>query len=189
MALQDITTKILDDGASRAQEIVKSTQGEVAALMHEAQEQQKKTENEHDIHISTLLDAMEHAALSHARRDARQTISNEKRILINQVKKDAVQNIVEADDAVYTSFLTHILSDFDPATTLTEVRVPQSRIVLTKKVLTDMGVTAPLIADDAVDAGMVFIGDSADYDFTLERRMSDLTTELESMIVKNIFAQ
>lgn len=189
MALQDITTKILDDAKKQATQIARSAVSDAKCIAQDGEKANKAYERQSDQETAQIIESRERTALSRARRGARQIINTQKRSLIDSVIADACAQIVDADDMMYTAFLTRLLDavDGDVRAQIVEVRAPRERLEISQNICKKSGIMGRVVADDSVAAGMILISAEADYNLTLSRRIADLSREMEAKIAKDLF--
>lgn len=189
MALQDITTKILDDAKKRATQIARTAKDDVKRITQDGERANKAHERQSDQETAQIIESRERTALSRARRGAHQIISAQKRTLIDHVLADASAQIIGADDVTYEAFLSQALDavDKDVRGKITEIHAPQKRLDVSQRICAKMGISGVVVADDAVDAGVILVSKDADYDVTLHRRITDMSQDIEAEIAKSLF--
>lgn len=189
MALQDITTKILDDAQKEAAQIAQRASDDAARIASDAQAAKKAQERATDQETERVIEQRERTALSRARREAQQIVTNAKRAAIDAVVADARTQMVDADDALYTQFVQSLLATVpaEARAAMTEIRVPAARRAVSEKCLADAGFAAPIVEDAQIAAGVVLVGTDADFDLTVDRVIADRMQDLEAHTATTLF--
>lgn len=189
MALQDITNKIIDDARKEAERIESDAVAEAKRIMRDMEKMNKAYERQSDKETALIIEKREQAALSRIRREVQQIINARKRALVDAVLSNAQKHIAQSDESVYESFCKSIIDavSTDVRAHVKQVRVPRSRVDFMRTFCKKEGITGDIVADDTIDAGMILVTDTVDYDGTLGRRLADMKYDLEAYIARTLF--
>lgn len=188
MSVSEITNKIKVDA-----------EAQVEAIMTRAEEQRIETEKRQQAAIASLQTKYEATCEQLVARDRQEIIAraqHEVQIALQREKRTAVDSVLDAaykqlrdeDTADYAKRYGQILQALAlPVTTVEKVFTAPARVAVTTQILADLGITAPVEADERIDAGMRIVTAVRQYDCTLGESFRAIRPQLEIEVARTLF--
>ena len=190
MALVDITNKIAAEARVRVAEIERETATKVAQIAEEYAEKLANDKRKCISELDATIAAAQKVALSRARRDARGIADKARRTMIDKALTESRSQIAQMDEASYRQWIGALVDTVPESefAQITQVFAPSARLEVTKEVCAQHKLTAPVVADDSIDAGLRLESEQVAYDLTVARLLGDQRSELEPVIADKLFS-
>lgn len=187
--MSDVTLieKIKQDAAAEVAAIKAEGDAKVEAVRRETDAAMAARKEAHATALQKQLSQIELVAVSKAKQSAKIALQSAKREEINALFATVAEELATAPTAEYVAFFAAYAKTIVPAgITAVRATAPAARTAETAEILQQLGLTAEVVADTRLTAGLMITAADGVYDVTLTRLMNEKRAELEMEIVKQV---
>lgn len=187
MAENALTSKIQADADARVAEIAAAADAEVAAV-EAAQARDLETMRERMLRERERERAQrERVTLSRARQAGNIRVQAAKRACLDDLFATVFAELRDQPAERYVVAFSSLTKQALPeAVSVARVRAPEARLPETQQILTELGIDAPVSADDRISAGLMIEAADGVYDCTLDRKFAEARPQLEAAVAAEV---
>jgi len=187
MSHNTLIDKIKQDAATEVAKIKQVGADKVAEIERETDRVVAEMTDTHTADLKKQRERAELVAVSRARQAGRIAVQQAKRDQIDALFIAVAKDLAgQPSDAYVACFTKHARTIVPAQVAVTKVDAPAARVTETADILTQLGLTGTVVANDAIQAGFVLHSADGVYDVTLDRIMSEQRATLEMEVVGQV---
>ena len=188
MSLTDITNTINQEAESMREKILKDADKKVEALKTAFAEKKDKLEKAYNAETEQIKNQNVATVTGTSEREQKDLVDTAKREIVDQIFDEALDVLAKLDDTAYTKLLVGQLKTLPKDFGKCEAYASPERTAVTKKALSEAGVSASVNEDESItQGGLRLVGGSFEYDLTFEKMMKEQKNALEIEIAEILF--